>query len=157
MGRDLRQQGAKVWDGQRCAGGSIGSDPLAHPDHPLLTMALHGQGPSMQARSPGRQEWKSMLGCKRHSSLCLLIYGRHVPAKLRDVGGHTPRMRQSKMMRQLLRQRQGLVDVCQGLRRVPQEPEGQRGPHSAACTWILAHAKHRSMALVWRVECDGFL
>ena len=68
-----------------------------------------------------------MFGCERDSSLCLLIYGRHVPAKLRDVGCHTPCMRQSKVMRQLLRQRQGLLDVCQGLIWVTQEPEGQSG------------------------------
>ncbi len=60
-------------------------------------------------------------------------------------------------MRQLVRQRQGLVEAGQGLRRVPQHPEGQRGMAAAGNTPILAHAEHRHTALVWRVVCDAFL
>ena len=60
-------------------------------------------------------------------------------------------------MRQLVCQRQGLVETGQGLIRVPQQPEGQRGMGSAGNTRILAHAEHQSTALVWRVTCDAFL
>ena len=57
---------------------------------------------------------------ERDGGLCLLVHGWHVPAKLRDVGRPTPRQRQTKGMRQLVRQRQGLVEAGQGLLRVPQ-------------------------------------
>ena len=60
-------------------------------------------------------------------------------------------------MRQLVCQRQGVVDVCQGLRRVPQGPEGPSGIGAAGNTRIEAHAEHQRTALVWRVACDGFL
>ena len=60
-------------------------------------------------------------------------------------------------MRQLVGQPQGLLDVRQGLRRVPQQPERESGINSAANTGILTHAEHQSTALVWRVACDGFL
>ena len=60
-------------------------------------------------------------------------------------------------MRQLVRQRQGIVEVGQGLLRVPQQPEGRSGIEPAANTRILAHAEHRRTALVWRVACDAFL
>ena len=40
-------------------------------------------------------------------------------------------------MRQLVRQRQGLVEAGQGLLRVPQQPEGHSGMGSAANTRIL--------------------
>ena len=105
----------------------------------------------------GRPEWKALLGRERDGGLCLLVHGRHVPAQLRDEGRPTPRKRQTKGMRQLVRQRQGLVDAGQGLLRVPQQPEGQRGIDSAGHTRILAHAEHRRTALVWRVACDAFL
>ena len=59
-------------------------------------------------------------------------------------------------MRQLVRQRQGLVDAGQGLLRVPQEPEDPRGISPAANARILAHTEHRRTALVWRVACDAF-
>ena len=39
-------------------------------------------------------------------------------------------------MRQLVCQRQGLVEACQGLLRVPQQPEGPRGIDSAGNTRI---------------------
>ena len=124
---------------------------------PLLALALHGQRPPTQARSHGRPEWKALLGRERDGGLCLLVHGWHVPAKLMRQGRPTPRKRQTKGMRQLVRQRQGLVEACQGLLRVPQQPEGQRGIGSAANTRILAHAEHRRTALVWRVAGDAFL
>src|SRR5262249_29661342 len=58
---------------------------------------------------------------------------------------------------QSVRQRQGVVSACQGLRWVPQYPEGQRGKDSGANTRIDAHAEHQSTVLVWRVACDDFL
>ena len=124
---DVRQHGAQVWDEQRCPGGPPGGDPLADLGHPLLALALHGQRPPTQARSHGRPEWKALLGRERDGGLCLLVHGRHVPAQLRDDGRPTPRKRQTIGMRQLVRQRQGLVEAGQGLLRVPQQPEGQRG------------------------------
>ena len=105
---------------QRCPGGPKGGDPLAYLGHALLALALHGQRPPTQARSHGRPLWKALLGRERDSGLCLLVHGRHVPAKLRDEGRLTPRIRQTKGMRQLVRQCQGLVEAGQGLRRVPQ-------------------------------------
>ena len=88
VGRDVRQHGAKVWDEQRCPGGPLGGDPLAHLGHPLLALALHGQRPPTQARSHGRPEWKALLGRERDGGLCLLVHGWHVPAKLLDEGRH---------------------------------------------------------------------
>ena len=154
---DVRQQGAKVWDVQRCPGGPPGGDPLADLGHPRLALALHGQRPPTQARSLGRPLWKALLGRERDGGLCVLVHGRHVPAKLRDEGRPTPRKRQTKGMRQRVRQRQGLVEAGQGLLRVPQQPEGPSGIDSAGNTRILAHAEHRRTALVWRVACDAFL
>ena len=120
VGRDLRQQGAKVWDEQRCPGGPLGGDPLADLGQPLLALALHGQRPPTEARSLGRPEWKALLGRERDRGLCVLVHGWHVPAKLRDDGRLTPRIRQTIGMRQRVRQRQGLVEAGQGLVRVPQ-------------------------------------
>ena len=120
VGRDVRQQGAQVWDEQRCPGGPQGGDPLADLGHPLLALALHGQRPPTQARSQGHPQWKALLGRERDGGLCLLVHGRHVPAKLRDDGRPTLRQRQTIGMRQRVCQRQGIVEVCQGLRRVPQ-------------------------------------
>src|SRR5262245_51150465 len=62
VSRDLRQQGAQVWNPQCCPRGLVGGDPLADLGHPRLTLALHGQRPSTQARSIGRPEGKSLLG-----------------------------------------------------------------------------------------------
>ena len=89
-------------------------------------------------------EWKSLLGRECDGGLCVLVYGRHVPAKLRDDGRQTPRKRQTKGMRQPVRQRQGLVEADQGLRRVPEQPEGPCGIDAAGNTRIFAHAEHRS-------------
>ena len=49
------------------------------------------------------------------------------------------------------------MDMGQGLLRVPQQPEGQRGTDAAGNTRVLAHAEHQRTALVWRVACDAFL
>src|SRR5262245_21550683 len=60
-------------------------------------------------------------------------------------------------MRQLMSQRQAVVEVSQGLLRIPQRPEGLSGMESAGNTRIVAQAEYRSTALVWRVTCDAFL
>ena len=49
------------------------------------------------------------------------------------------------------------MDAGQGLIRIPQEPEGRSIIDTAGNPQILAHAEHRSTALVWRVACDGCL
>src|SRR5207249_7073743 len=115
------------------------------------------QRPPTQDRALDRPLCKALLGRERDSRLCVRLYGRYVPAELRDEGRETPRKRQTKGMRQLVRQRQGIVEAGQGLRRVPQQPEGQRGKGSAGNTRILAYAEHRSMVLVCRVAGDAFL
>jgi hypothetical protein len=117
---DVRQHGAMVGDVLRCPGGTPGGDPLAELCHALLALALHGQRPPTQDRSQAYPEWKSLLGRERDGSLCLLVHGRHVPAQLRDEGRESPHKRQTIGMRQLVRQRQGLVEAGQGLLRVPQ-------------------------------------
>src|SRR5215831_14388847 len=151
MVADFRQQGVKEWDKHRCPGGPIGSDPLAYLCYPLLILAVHGECPSTHDRSQGRPLWKVLLRRERDGGLSLLVHGRHVAAKLRDDGRPTPRIRQTKGMRQLVRQRQGLVEAGQGLIRVSQEPEGPSAKGSAGNTRIVAHAKQRSTALVWRI------
>src|SRR5438067_10340748 len=60
-------------------------------------------------------------------------------------------------MRELVRQRQSLTDMCQGLLRVPQQPESPSGKGSAGNTRIVANAEHHRTALVWRVAGDAFL
>ena len=120
VGRDVRQHGAQVWDEHRCPGGSVGGDPLAYLGYLLLALALHGQRPPPQDHSLDRPLCKALLGRERDSRLCVRLYVRHVAAKLRDEGRETPRKRQTKGMRQLVRQCQGLVEVCQRLIRVPQ-------------------------------------
>src|SRR5262249_29927881 len=120
VGRDLCQQGAKVWDEQRCPGGTVGGDPMADLGQPLRALALHGQRPPTEDRSLGRPLSKALLGRERDRGLCVLVYGRHVPAILQDVGRPTPRLRQTIRMRQRVRQRQGLVEAGQSLVRVPQ-------------------------------------
>ena len=60
-------------------------------------------------------------------------------------------------MRQLVRQRQSLVEAGQGLLRVSQQREGHRGIDAAGNTRILAHAERRRTALVWRVAGDAVL
>src|SRR5438874_1379348 len=154
---DVRQQRATDWDGQRCPGGPNGGDPLAYLDHPFLALTLHGHHPPTVERSYGCPEWKALLGRERDGSLCVLVHGRHVPAKLRDDGRETPRKRQTKGMRQLVRQRQGVVDARHGLVRIPQQPEGPSGIDSAGNTRIVAHTEHWSTVLVWRVACNSFL
>ena len=142
---------------QRCPGGRHGGDPLTDLCHALCVLALQGQRPSTYARSVGCPEGKSLLGRERDSGLCLRMHGRHVAAKLRDEGRHTLRPRQTKGMRQRVRQRQGLVDMSQGLIRVPEQPEGPGGIGSAGNTRVLAHAEHWRTALVWRIACAAFL
>jgi hypothetical protein len=106
---------------------------------------------------PGRPLCKALLSRERDGGLCLLVHGRHIPAKLQDEGRGNPRIRQTKGMRQLVCQRQGIVDVCQGLLRVPQQPESPSGIGSAGNTRIVAYAEQRRTAQVWRVACDAFL
>ena len=60
-------------------------------------------------------------------------------------------------MRQRVRQRQGLVEAGQGLRRVAQQPEGLSGNGSTGNTWVLANAEHQRTALLWRIKGDTFL
>src|SRR5262249_22726076 len=148
-----------VWDEHRCPGGPKGSDPLAYLGHARLTLALHGQRPSTEDGSHGHPEWKALRGRERDSGLCLLMHGRYVAAKLRDYSRPTPRKRQTIGMRQLLGQRQGLVEARQGLIRISQHPEGQRGLALAANARILAgaDAECRGTTLVWRVACAAFL
>ena len=55
---DIRQQGAQVWDTQRCPGGPPGGDPLADLGQPRLALALHGQRPPTHARSLATQSGK---------------------------------------------------------------------------------------------------
>src|SRR5262245_40682955 len=151
------QQSAKVWEEQFIPGGSAGGDPLADLSHPLLALALQGQGPPTRTRSPGRPEENSLRSRERDSGLGVLVHGQHVSATLIDKGHHTSRIRQTKGMRQLVRQRQGLVEAGQGLLWIPQQPEGPSGKESAGNTRIVAHAKHWRTAQVWRVACAGFL
>ena len=120
VGADVRQPGAKVWDEHAAPVARESSDPLADLGYLLLTLALEGQRPATQDRSLGRPLCKALLGRERDSRLCVRVHGRHVPAKLRDEGRQTPRKRQTIGMRQLVRQRQSLVDAGQGLLRVPQ-------------------------------------
>jgi hypothetical protein len=54
-------------------------------------------------------------------------------------------------------QRQGRVEAGQGLRRIPQQPEGHSVKASAANTRIDAHAEHQRTALIGRVAGDAFL
>jgi hypothetical protein len=51
-------------------------------------------------------------------------------------------------MRECVRQREGLVEAGQGLRRVSQQPEGLRSMDSAGNTRIMTHAEQRRTALV---------
>src|SRR5919201_882280 len=60
-------------------------------------------------------------------------------------------------MRQLVRQRQSLVEAGQGVIRVPQQPEGPSGKGSADNLRIWAQAERRGPALVGRVAGDGCL
>jgi hypothetical protein len=60
-------------------------------------------------------------------------------------------------MRQLVRQRQSVVNADQGLIRVPQQPEGYRGKGSAGNTRIVAKTERRRTTLVWRVVCNACL
>jgi len=76
----------------------------AHPRKIVPAAAQNGKPCSIEERDGG---------------LCLLVHGWHVPAKLIDVGRPTPRMRQTIRIRQLVRQRQGLVEAGQGLLRIP--------------------------------------
>src|SRR5215813_3008854 len=95
----------------------------------------------------GRPECKALHGRERHGSLSLLVRGRHVSATLRDVGHHTPRIRQTQGMRQLLRHGQGILEAGPGLRRVPQQPESPRSLGSADHAQVLAHAEHQRPAV----------
>src|SRR2546426_656482 len=79
---DVRQQGVKVWDEPSCPGGSPGGAPLEDLGHALLALALQGQRPPMHARSVRYPQWKALLGRECDSSLCGLVHGRHIPAKL---------------------------------------------------------------------------
>src|SRR5215510_1851508 len=60
-------------------------------------------------------------------------------------------------MRQLMCQRYGIVAACQGLIRIPQDPEGPSGIDATGNARIMANTEHRRAVLVWRVECDPFL
>ena len=84
---DFCQHGAEVWHAQRSPGGAPSGDPLAHLDDLLLALALHGEGPATQARSPGRPVRKALRDRERDSGLCLLMRGHHVPAQLRHDAG----------------------------------------------------------------------
>jgi hypothetical protein len=55
--RDLCQQGAQVWDDQRCPGGPSGGDPLTYLNQSLLALTLHGPRPPTQACSHAPPEW----------------------------------------------------------------------------------------------------
>src|SRR5512132_2010 len=105
LGCDVRQPGAKVWDEHRCPGGPEGGDPLAYLGYLFLALALHRQRPPTQDRSLDRPLCKALLCRERDDSLCVRMYSRHIPAKLRDEGCETPRERQTKGMRQLVCQR----------------------------------------------------
>ena len=76
---------------QRCPGGSVGRYPLADLCQALLALALHGQCPPTHEHSIGCPLWKALLGRKREGSLCVLMYGWYVAAKLGDPGCHNPR------------------------------------------------------------------
>jgi hypothetical protein len=117
---DVRQQGGKVWEEQYCSGGSPGGDPLEDLGHAFLALALQGQRPPTHGRSVRYPQWKALLGRECDRSLGVRVHGRHIPAQLGDGGDPTPRKRQTKGMRQLVRQREGLVDAGQRLLRIPQ-------------------------------------
>ena len=103
-----------------CPRGPQGGDPLVDLGQPHLPLALHGQRPPRRSPSLGPHEWQALLGRECDGGLGLLVHGRHVPAQLREEGRPTPRTRQTKGTRQRVCQRQGLVEVGQGLLRVPQ-------------------------------------
>src|SRR5262249_39734934 len=91
VGRDVRQQDTKVRDAHCCSGVPKGSDPLADLSHSLLALALHDERPPTEDRSRGCPHGKSLLGRECYGSLCLLVHGQHVSAKLQDVSRPTPR------------------------------------------------------------------
>src|SRR5262249_22036042 len=110
----------------------------------------------MHARSHSHQLCKSLLSREYDGSLCVLVHGRHIAAKLRDPGRPKPRKRQTKGMRQLVRQCKGIMEASQGLIRVSQQPESLSGISSAGNAQILANTEYRRTALFWRVECNTF-
>ena len=84
--KNMGRSALRRWlDRQRSPGAPRPSPPHHGPAWPA---------PIHASSFPGRQEWKSMFGCKRHSSLCLLIYCLHLPAELRTLAA-TLRMRQN--------------------------------------------------------------
>ena len=125
------------------------SPPRLDPAWPAPTHACSCPGPP-RVESPARSRARR----------------RPLPARARPARpGETdstmavqaPRQRQTKGMRQLVRQRQSLVEAGQGLLRVSQQREGHRGIDAAGNPRILAHAERRSTALVWRVAGDAVL
>src|SRR5262249_53482738 len=125
-----------------------GGDSLVRPCESLLALALHRQRPPTQARAQGHPEWKALRGRECHSYLCLLEHSRYIPSHLRDDGRASPRICQTKRMRELMGKRQGMVHVYQGLIWIPQQPAGIGGIGSARNSRILAQARQRSIALV---------
>ena len=96
---------------------------------------------------PTAAHWASLLGRERERGVGMLVRRPHVAAKLIDEGHPPPGIGQTAGMRQRVRQRQGLVDLGQRLRWIPQQPEGQCGMRAAGHPWILAQAERGRPAL----------
>jgi hypothetical protein len=69
----LRQQPQKIRLEQRRPRGQLGGEPLSHRGQGGLALALHGQGPAMQERTPGQPGLKPLLRCQGRRGRCLLV------------------------------------------------------------------------------------
>ena len=94
VGSDFCQPGTKAGDEHRGPDGLPDGEPLVDLDLPRLALTLHGQRPPTQERSPGHPEWKALLSPECDGSPCMLVHGRHVSTKRKDVGRYHPRLHQ---------------------------------------------------------------
>ena len=132
--------------------GLQGGAALAHLRHPLFHVSLYGQRPLSYIRSQRQVQRKPLLVRERYGGLRTLLGHWPLPAQVMHQGGIVKSRRQADGVRQLLGQGERLVDPCEGLVWIAEQPQGPSHIGEAPDPEVKAITKGQRAVLLGIIE-----